>query len=62
MSQNVYKINRNKYDTQEKSIILRVLTLVLLLIGIFSSAQAAEISPVIIILVVLGTIVGSYVS
>lgn len=62
MSNNIYKIDQESINSEEKSVLLRVLTVILLLVGIFSSAQAAEISSVMIFLVVVGTIVGSYIS
>lgn len=62
MSENIYKIDPAIINSEEKSIILRILTLIMLLVGILASAQFAEISPIVIALVILGTIVGSYIS
>lgn len=62
MSDNIYQIEAKTLNQEDNSISLRLLTLVMLLIGIFSSAQSAEINPVIITLVVMGTLVGTYVS
>lgn len=62
MHSNIYKIDKETLNSEEKSVNLRILTLLMLLVGIFSSAHAAGISPVIVVLVVVATLLGSYVS
>ena len=62
MNENIYQINKQKYDQDQKSLLLRVFTLFMLMFGIFSSAQAAEINNVIVLIVVVSTLVGSYIS
>lgn len=62
MQKNIYKIDPKTIKMEEKSILLRLLTLVLLVIGIFSSAQSAEISPVITLLILASCLLGSYIS
>lgn len=62
MTQNIINVDTKNLNSEANSVLLRILTVCLLLIGIFSSAQSAEINPVVITLVVISTIVGSYVS
>lgn len=62
MDKNVCLVDKNKLDSFENTFFLRIIVLLMLLLGVFSSAQAAEISHVIIALVTFSTILGTWFS
>lgn len=62
MPEIIHKIDDSTFDAENKSLLLRVVTVIMLLLGVFASAQSAEISSVIIVFVTLGILLGSYIS
>lgn len=62
MNEKVYKIEDINNELDSRSLLLRVVTVIMLVLGVLASAQAAEISFVIISIVIVGLIAGSYIS